>query len=176
MTGQTRDGNGRFDRDPATAERDAEACRLRIQNLTYRQIAKVLDVSVHTAYEGVQRALRDTQQEPADGVKRLELERLDELAQKVTEVMLATHYVVSQGKVVSLSRDGEPLLDDAPVLQAVDRLLRIQERRARLLGLDAPQRVSVDAQNLGEEIKTLLGALAVEGDPEGVPDDGDEPA
>ena len=160
MTEPTRDGNGRFDRSPDTAERDAEACRLRAKNLSYRRIAAELGIDVKAAYDGVRRAIRDTLQEPADDVKRLELERLDELAQKTRKVMLGTHYVVSQGKGVRLTRDDEPLVDDGPVLQAVDRLLKIQERRARLLGLDAPQRVSVDAQNLGDEIKGLLGVLA----------------
>lgn len=165
MTGPTRDGNGRFDRDPETARRDAEACRLRAQNLSYRQIAAELGVDVHTAYDAVQRGLRDTLQEPADEVRRLELERLDELAQQARKVMLGTHYLINQGNVVRLTRRGAPLEDDGPVLAAIDRLLKIQERRARLLGLDAPQRVSIDAQNLGEEIRDLIAAL-VTGDEE----------
>jgi hypothetical protein len=33
---------------------------------------------------------------------------------------------------------GETLADDGPVLQAIDRLIRISERRAKLRGLDAP--------------------------------------
>jgi uncharacterized small protein (DUF1192 family) len=38
----------------------------------------------------------------------------------------------------------EDLLDDAPVLQAIDRLLRIQERKADLVpGLKAPKRMEV---------------------------------
>lgn len=176
MTNPTRDGNGRYDRDPETARRDAEACRLRAQSLTYREIAAKLGVDVHTAYDAVQRGLRDTLQEPADAVRQLELERLDELAQKAREVLLGTHYVVSQGKVVRLARGGAPLEDDAPKLQAIDRLLKIQERRARLLGLDSPQRVSIDAQNLGEEIRELIAAL-VTGDDENLDEDGqdDEP-
>lgn len=167
MTGSTRDGNGRFSRDPGTAARDAEACRLRARNLTYRQIADELGIDVRSAYDGVQRALKDTLQEPADDLRRLELERLDELARQARGVMEATHYVVDKGSVVIW--EGSPLLDDAPVLAAVDRLLKVQERRAKLLGLDSPQRVSVDAQQIGEDIKGLLAALA--GDGEG--DDGE---
>ncbi|GAA2395473.1 hypothetical protein GCM10010404_61300 [Nonomuraea africana] len=59
---------------------------------------------------------------------------------------------VSQGRVVRLGQPfidddgnaavddgrGEPLEDDAPVLAAIDRMLKIQERRAKLLGLDIP--------------------------------------
>ncbi|MEV0968503.1 hypothetical protein [Microtetraspora glauca] len=156
-----RAGNGRYDRDPNVARRDAEACRLRAQNLTYQQIADELGMSSKgQAYEAVQRALKETVQEPADEVRQLELMRLDDLAQAAREVLNATHYVVSQGRVVRLTRGGAPLEDDAPKLQAIDRLLKIQERRARLLGLDSPQRVSIDAQNLGDDIKGLIAALA----------------
>jgi hypothetical protein len=177
MTGPTRDGNGRFDRDPETAKRDAEACRLRAQNLTYREIAAELGVDVHTAYDAVQRALRDTLQEPADDVRRLALMRLDEYARHVREVLHNTHYVVSQGRVVRLTRGGAPLEDDMPKLQAIDRLLKIEAQVSDLLGLKAPQRVSIDAQNLGEEIRDLIVALFTGGD-EDLDDDGqeDEPA
>jgi len=39
----------------------------------------------------------------------------------------------------------QALVDDAPVLAANDRLLRIQERRAKLLGIEAPQQIITDA-------------------------------
>jgi hypothetical protein len=156
---EARGGNGQFERDPEVARRDAEACRLRAQNLSYADIAAELGISKTAAYEGVQRVLAETVREPADELRQLELMRLDELAQKTREVMNATHYVVSQGKVVRLTRAGAPLEDDAPVLAAVDRLLRIQERRARLLGLDMPQRISIEAQQLGEDVRGLIAAL-----------------
>lgn len=167
-----RAGNGRFDRDPDTAARDAQACELRAQGLTYAAIGAELGLSKSQAFEGVQRALRDTLQEPADDVRRLELIRLDELAQHARQVLLGTHYVVSQGRVVRLTRGGIPLEDDAPKLAAIDRLLRIQERRARLLGLDSPQRVSIDAQLLGDDIRELIAALTGD-DPEADADDVD---
>ncbi|GAA4924468.1 transcriptional regulator with XRE-family HTH domain [Nonomuraea thailandensis] len=188
MTGPTRDGNGRFDRDPETAKRDAEACRLRAQNMSYRQIAAELGVDVHTAYDAVQRALRDTLQEPADDVRRLALMRLDEYARHAREVLRNTHYVVSQGRVVRLTRGGTPLEDDMPKLQAIDRLLKIETQVSDLLGLKAPQRVSIDAQNLGEEIRDLIAALVTGDEDEDLDDEegqadepgpdgrGDEPA
>ncbi|WP_214103223.1 hypothetical protein [Acrocarpospora catenulata] len=154
-----RGGGGRYDRDPEVAKRDARACELRAQNRSYAEIAAELGISKTAAYESVQRALAETVREPAGELRQLELMRLDELAQKAREVMNATHYVVSQGKVVRLTRAGAPLEDDAPALQAIDRLLRIQERRARLLGLDMPQRVSIEAQQLGEDVRGLIAAL-----------------
>lgn len=166
MTGRTRDGNGRFDRDPETAKRDAEAARFRGRGWTYQRIADELRVSRQTAYDAVQRALQDTLAEPAAEARTLELERLDEMHVAVLAVLEREHVTVSQGKVVrrrvgvEVGGDGEPkldddgkqipiyedVLDDAPVLQAVDRLLRIQERRSRLLGLDAPQKQEIGGQ------------------------------
>lgn len=135
-----RDGKGRFERDVDTAARDAEACRLRAQNLTYQQIADQLGfASKGAAYDAVQRTLRETVQEPAEELRQLELMQLDELARAARNVLEGTHYVVSHGKVVRHDGgEGEPLVDDAPVLQAIDRLLKIQERRSKLLGLDIP--------------------------------------
>ena len=116
---------------------------------------------------------------------------LDELAQAARAVLERKHLVVSQGRVVRLGKPyidketgeaevddgrGEPLEDDAPVLQDIDRLLKIQERRARLLGLDAPQRVSIEAQQLGDAIGALLGALLTdEGDDDDLDDEEPHP-
>lgn len=182
MTGQTRDAHGKWERDLATAERDAKAAKLRSEWWSYSQIAEHLGIPKSTAYESVQRVLAETVQEPADDVRKMELERLDQMAVAVKGVLERNHVVVSQGRIVQRwigweqeedgrykhDREGaripiyEDLDDDAPVLQAVDRLLKIQERRARLLGLDAPQRVSVDAENLGREIAELFAAGTVD--------------
>jgi hypothetical protein len=166
MTSRTRDGKGRFDRDPATVKRDAEAAALRAKSWTYQAIADHLGLSKSAAFEAVQRALADTLAEPAEQVRALELEKLDEAERAVRAVLEREHVTVSQGKVVrrrvgdQLDDDGQPVLDgdgkpvgvyedvldDAPVLQAVDRLLKIQERRARLLGLDAAQKLDVSGE------------------------------
>lgn len=74
------------------------------------------------------------------------------------EVLEREHVTVSNGRVVSLD-DGTPLPDDGPVLQAIDRLLRIQERRARLLGLDAPVKRDL---TLTDERTARIEALAEE--------------
>lgn len=170
----TRGGNGRYTRDPDSAVRDGQAARLRARGLTYEQIAADLGFSDKgAAHHAVQRALTEAVKEPADELRQLELVRLDEMHRAALAVMEATHFVVDKGAVVEW--DGAPLVDDSPVLAAVDRLLKVQDRRAKLLGLDSPQRVSVDAQNLGEDIKGLIGALmSGEGDDDGDLDEEDE--
>jgi hypothetical protein len=97
-----------------------------------------------SAYEAVQRGLADAIQEPADEVRRLELERLDEYARHALRVLATPHLLVSQGIAVVHPVTEEPLADDGPVLAALDRLIKISERRAKLLGLDAPARSRVE--------------------------------
>jgi hypothetical protein len=172
-----RGDQARFIRSPETARRDAEACDLRAKGWPYRRIAAHFGIDVRTAHNAVQNALRDIIKEPAEAVRQMELDRLDAeldrlngLEDAVREVLERHHVTVSNGQIVRL--DGEPLLDDAPVLQAADRLLRIEEQRRKngesrrkLLGLDAPSRVSVEAETLGREIGKLLdAALGPDGD------------
>lgn len=152
---QVHDGRGRFTATLDAAEKAALAARLRSRGKSYQEIADEVGFTNRgTAYAAVQKVLKDTVTEAGEEVKALELERLDKMWQAALQVMEGQHWTVSQGKVVSLL--GEPLPDGGPVLAAIDRLLRIQERRAKLLGLDTATRVSIDAENLGAEIGALL--------------------
>jgi hypothetical protein len=82
------------------------------------------------------------------------LERLHNMEESVQRVMARKHITVNNGRVIKTinpdSGEEEPVEDDTFVLQAVDRLNRIEESRRRtsesirrLLGLDMP--VKVDA-------------------------------
>jgi hypothetical protein len=127
------------------ADRDAQALELRADGASYRQIAERLGVSISTAWTCVERGLDRTRREPADRLRVLEGERLDRLQDAAVQVLQARHVVVSGGKVVK-GADGSPLVDHGPTLAAVRTLLAVQERRAKLFGLDAP--VKVDAKLL----------------------------
>lgn len=141
-TPSARGFHGRFTRTKEAAEKDAIACEMRARGMTYREIAAELQVARSAAHKMVERALREIIQEPAEEVRRLELERLDALYAAAMDILERHHVTVSHGRIV-LGMDGEPLEDDGPVLQAIDRLLKIQERRARLLGLDAATKTEV---------------------------------
>lgn len=160
MTDQ-RSGNGRYERNLPTAQRDAEAARLRARHYTYEQIAADLGYANRGhAYKAVQRALNATVKEPAGELRQLELERLDHLAQAAEAVLARRHVYISSGKIVRDEDSGESLQDDAPTLQAIDRLLKIQQRRAALLGLDAPAK---------QEITGKVATYRIEGvDPDAI--------
>lgn len=113
------------------AERRNRAYELRIAGLTYRQIGRELGVSHVTAFTYVKEeldALREECRELAETYRDMELERLDH-AQK------AIYAGVLKGD-----------------LGSIDRLLRIQERRSKLLGLDAPVKQDI-TQHLPEPIQ-----------------------
>jgi hypothetical protein len=152
MTELTRDGKGKFTRDPRTAIRDGQAAALRARGLTYAAIGERLGYSAQSAHEAVQRALRDSVKDGGEAVRELELERLDYLYRRALDIAEKEHVAISNGRVVGrrtgeVDEDGEPIwedvLDDGPELAAIKTLLQIQERRAKLLGLDSATKVDV---------------------------------
>ena len=147
-------------------ERDRDkafkAARLRAMRLSYQQIADELGYADESgAYRAAQRGFELSVREPHQDMVLLDLAELDEMAQEAWKVLRATHYTVDRGEVVRL--DGKPLTDDAPVLAAIGRLLDIQARRSKLLGLDAPKRVEISEgmSDLDAAVKQLAEELAL---------------
>ncbi len=156
-----RDSRGRFARTLKGAERDREACRLRARRMTYQQIADQLGYgAAQNAHRAVQKTLAAIPRDAAEELIQLELDQLDMLTDAVLKVLETEHYTVSQGRLIYLHDDAPPLADDSPVLSAVDRLLKIQERRARLLGLDAPSKATVT--HAAADVDAAVAELAQE--------------
>lgn len=166
--GRPRDQYGRWMRTPASAERDAAAAELRAEGKNFTQIAEALGFCDRgEAWRAVQRALVAIVKEPAEKLRQVEAAKLDELYVHALEVLEKDHPVVSYGEVVN-GPDGQPLVDPAPRLNAIRELRGIRESYRKLYGLDAPTRVSVDAEQLGAEILSLLDTAT----PDGTDDDG----
>lgn len=131
------------------------------EGLTFRAIAEQECVDVHTVYRDYQRARRDAVQLTPEALERAEKRKLGQLArideqrrdvelqrEAVMEVLTARHVTISNGVVVH--EDGHPILDDAPVLQAVDRLvklddllIRLDDQEAKLLGLYPEKKIAL---------------------------------
>jgi len=114
----------------------------------YRRIAEELGYADEAgAHRAVAKVLKETVQEAGDELRKVEVERLDALLAVAWEVMTREHVAVSSGKIVTVT-DAEgtetPLRDDGPTLAALDRVLKIADRRAALLGLDAPKKIETD--------------------------------
>jgi DNA-binding CsgD family transcriptional regulator len=93
---------------------------LRANGLSFREIARELKVAPATAYKAVARGLAAVNagcREQAQELRALEALRLDQMQAALWQQAIE-------------ERD----------VRAIDRILRIMERRARLLGLDEPER------------------------------------
>ena len=106
------------------AERKRNALELRLAGASYRDIAQALEVSPATALQDCKEALADIPAQQADEMRTVELSRLDRL----------------QRAVWPRAIKGD--------LQAVDRAIKIIDRRAKLFGLDAPQQVQITANDI----------------------------
>jgi len=121
-------------------DREAKALELRKAGATYAMIAERVEMSESGTRQAVTRVLQrliGAATESAEEVRRLELERLD--------AMLLT--------IAPQIRGGN--------LGAIDRALRIMERRAKMLGNDAPSKVAPTTPD-GAEPWSLDGLSAEE--------------
>jgi hypothetical protein len=162
---RTRAGNGKFIRTAAAMKRDHQAAELRGQGWGFQRIADELGyASKGKAHEGVMRAYAEIPSEASEHAKALDLERIDRLIEKAWEIMLRDHLTVSQGRVVgklagwqrdddgAILRDGdgkpvglyEDILDDGPALAAIREIRGLLERRAKIIGYEAPARSRVE--------------------------------
>jgi predicted DNA-binding protein (UPF0251 family) len=140
------------------AQRRAEILRLRLDGLTLEEIGERMNIAPDTVHGIITRALSAMCKEPAEELRALELGRCDVLLNEAMQTVRAFHPMVSGGRVVSapvLDNNGQPvrneagdvltrvLEDKAPKLAAIATSIRVMERRAKLLGLDAPVRQDV---------------------------------
>jgi gamma-glutamyl:cysteine ligase YbdK (ATP-grasp superfamily) len=102
-------------------DRTLEALRLRQAGFTYDEIAiRTGYANRSSAFRAVSSALKKTLKEPSDAVRMVELTRLDQMIK-------ALWPTAEQGN-----------------LGAIDRVIKIMERRARFLGLDSAQDINVN--------------------------------
>lgn len=119
-----------------TVERRKKAVELRRAGLTYAKIGEQLGITRQSSFAHVRAVLTELRCETAeDGamVKQLELERLDH----ATALAMSA---IAEGN-----------------LAGIDRLIKTMERRARLLGLDAPEQIDI----AGQQLPTLIIAEPV---------------
>ena len=116
------------------AERRRQAVELRKAGATYERIGAKLGVSAQAAWKAVDKALAATKRatsEAAETVRQIELSRLDAMQAGLWLTAIKGNH------------------------GAVDRVLRIMERRARYLGLDALDESANELQ--WQEIAKRLG-------------------
>lgn len=119
-------------------KKQGQAIDLRRSGLSFTQIAEKVGISRSSAHQLVQQGMEDARRQIAASVDELRAEELSRL-----DGMLAKLYPrAARGDV-----------------QAADRVLKIGERRARLLGLDAPMRTAL--QGGGDDAPPIVSEAKV---------------
>ena len=118
----------------------AKALELRMEGKTFEVIAEELGYAgKQGAYDAVKRSLDAITREPAQELIKLDLERLD--------VLWQIQYLNAQGGDV----------------QAMAACMKIMERRARLLGLDAPEKKDLNATITTKALPTSIDEFIIPG-------------
>ena len=137
----------------ARAVKDAELTRqcleLRVAGATLEEIGRAVDLHKSNVSRRIKAALADIPAAEAEALRTMENERLDRMQKAIWNQVRQGH------------------------LGAVDRAIRISERRSRLNGLDAPQRVDLGARAVDIEsvAREIMGAFEGE-DPEALEPEG----
>lgn len=145
------------------AERRAKAVDMRMAGSSYKAISDELGYkTASAACQDVSRALEQAvadQTRSVEAYREEELQRLDLLLVEAWTILKRAHITVSHGRIIKDDFD-EPILDDGPTLQAIDRILKIQERRSKFLGLDAPTKVeAITVDAIDDAIAKLVAEL-----------------
>jgi len=127
---------------PELVDKEIKVLELRRAGLTWQRIAEETGYADHTgAYAAYKRAIKRTMQQPADELREAELDRIDRL-------QLALWPKAMKG-------------DNA----SINTIVRLMERRARLLGLDTPIKIQQDVttwdgdESIDRAVKDLAALL-----------------
>lgn len=144
--------NGQHRPNKATqAEQDAQIFRLKLQGLTVRQIATAVSLPKSTVDDRISKAIAELVNPLAEEARAIERARLDALR-------------IEANAVLSKARADD---DHELRLKAIDRLLRVSERAAKLDGLDASKpmeitlsaRIDVESSVVSETLVATLAAV-----------------
>lgn len=114
-----------------------KALDLRGEGKSYRKIADALGIAVSRAHELVVEGLDELMvqsAESAEQVRALELVRLDDLLDRLIVKL-------SLQRKEFTAKDGQKVQAPDPQERTVEMILKVMERRAKMLGLDAPQEI-----------------------------------
>lgn len=118
---------GNTTRDVNAAQRAAQALALRAQKRTYEEIAQVCGYNDRAAaHKAVQRELARVVVPNVEELRKQEAEGLDQLEAECWKRLYSEEH-------------------EKAMLFAVDRIIAIKERRARLFGLDVPTNGNIAA-------------------------------
>lgn len=126
---------------------------------TLAWIADEMDCSVFRVQKLLNKYTPKLLEKDANHHRDIEINKLDLLEERLWEMLDEDYITVSNGQVVYFDT-GEPVPDLDPIMKIIDRILKVSERRSKLLGLDKPVRVEAtvhQVDNMDMELARMLG-------------------
>ncbi len=153
-----------------TADRDWDIWQRYTNGQTQQEIADYYDLTQKAISLIITRMRDDIPIEERRARQRRQLADLDHLRQAALELADADPIpAYSNGRPIILA-DGETIAEDhTSRVRAMDLVVKLQEREAKALGTDAATKISLEAEQTGERIKSLLRRIT--GDSEPAPDE-----
>jgi hypothetical protein len=110
------------------------------ESWTLARVAEEMGCSVFRVQKLLNKYTPKLLEKDASRHREIEINKLDLLEERLWEMLDEDYITVSNGQVVYMET-GDPVPDIDPIMKIVDRILKVSERRAKLLGLDKPVRV-----------------------------------
>ena len=156
----------------AVNARRAKLVEYRRQKIPYSRFYEELGYgSVNEATKDFKRTLEESiarQDNNVELYREEQLQELEYLAEEAHAILREVHYIVGVSGKVALDPDTDrPLIDHTPRLQAIDRLLRILDRVAKLRGTEQIRVEVLTIDAIDAEIQRLSRDLAALGDEAG---------
>lgn len=131
------------------------------RRMTSKQIAEKHGCSVETVRSRLSTFFPKKSMIALEKHRMREDDKLDMLEEAAMEILGKDHYVVDKGQVIFDPYTNQPLVDDAPKMAAMDRILKIIEAKRKLFGLDSPTRHEVKhSADTTIEIQEVADAVA----------------
>lgn len=140
----------------------AEAARLKAVGVPVEDIAEQFGwfdpdgtPDVNRVFTAIRTHLASLYRFTADEAKILELESLDQVEYRLWNLLKDEHVVISQGRIVR-DENGDPVPDSRFALETMDRILKVKDMRAKMMGTYAPKQVEViSIDRIEQEISKL---------------------
>lgn len=154
-------GGNRVRNEHQVAELRKRIVELRDEGHDFRAIAAEVGRDVSTVWRQYQQAMRQIPAAAIEEHARKAAQRLDEQLQRIDmerdvlmDIVAKRHVHISNGRVIyeitGTDPDtgkpiyGDPYEDDAPTMQAIDRLGRLDDQEAKLLGIYPKQTIAIE--------------------------------
>lgn len=140
------------------AKRAARIMELRAAGKSYRYIANEVGLGFVQVSNIIKAEIAKLSKPDVELIRKAETYELDGLEQIAYAILEKHHYKISPtGKLVKLPTElGEDYAEDpTPVLQAINTIKGLKERKAKLLGLDAPVKADVTYTEITELDRTV---------------------